>query len=355
MRYTSFEKSIFEKINNAIHDVTPGVQVQAYHGGRQICDLSVGLTHPYYDLASLTKIIFTQQAMMTAFDKGQWNFENKVVDFVPNFFDKEMKVTSLLTHTSQLDWWKPFYLDLSGNAEQDWSIKRQRLFNLLNSPTNIKASDKAVYSDLGFLVIGFILESIHQKNLLEVWNDIKGKFYPHSTLDFNVNNVKLFDENQYAPTEYCQVRKKVLRGEVHDENTWSMGGISTHAGLFGSIDDVSTYGLTMRSQLQGIANYSVRQKTAQSFAARAIPETVGDWAMGYMLPSRQNPSCGSSFSPTSIGHTGFTGTSCWYDIKTDLLVVILSNRVNYGRDNKAYIQLRPQIHNWVYEGVRKII
>ena len=327
MRYTSFEKSVYDKINNAIYDVTPGVLVQAYHDGRQICDLSVGSTQPYYDLASLTKIIFTQQAMMTAFDQGQWILESKVVDFIPHFFDPEMKITSLLTHTSQLDWWKPFYLDLAGSAEQDWTVKRQRLFNLLNSPDNIKTSEKAVYSDLGFLVLGFVLESIHQKNLLEVWKDLKEKFYPYSTLDFNVNNAKLFDENQYAPTEYCQIRGRALRGEVHDENTWSMGGISSHAGLFGSVDDVASYGLTVRSQLQGIANYSVRQKIAQSFAVRAIPDRVGDWALGYMLPSLPSPSCGTSFSPTSIGHTGFTGTSMWYDIKTDLLIVVLSNQI----------------------------
>ncbi|MBC7754079.1 MAG: serine hydrolase [Moraxellaceae bacterium] len=355
MRYTSFEKSVFEKINNAIHDVTPGVQVQAYHTGRQICDLSVGLTQPYYDLASLTKIIFTQQAMMVAFDKGQWTFESKVIDFVPDFFDPQMKLTSLLTHTSGFDWWKPFYLELVLNGDQDWINKRKQLFQLLNSSVNLKTSEKAMYSDLGFLTLGFVLENMHQKNLLQIWQDIKEKFYPHSTLDFNVNNVRLFDENLYAPTEYCQIRKRVLRGEVHDENTWALGGISTHAGLFGSIDDVSSYGLTLRAQLQGIANYSVRQKTARSFAARAVSVAVGDWAMGYMIPSMENPSCGSSFSPLSIGHTGFTGTSTWYDMKTDLLIVILSNRVNYGRDNKGYIKLRPLIHNWVYEGVRKLL
>jgi CubicO group peptidase (beta-lactamase class C family) len=207
---------------------------------------------------------------------------------------------------------------------------------------------------LGFITLGFILEAIYKKNILDVWLDVKEKYYPHSTLDFSINNIPQFDENFYAPTEFCPVRKKVLKGVVHDENTWAFGGVSSHAGLFGSIDDVATYGLTVRSQLQGIANYSVRQKTAQAFAARAIPEAVGDWAMGYMTPSMVSPSCGASFSKTSIGHTGFTGTSFWYDIKNDLAVVVLSNRVNYGRENKAYIQLRPQIHNWVYEGIGKI-
>lgn len=354
MRYTSFEKSIYEKIIQAIPDVTPGVMVRAYHVGRLICDLSVGSTQPYYDLASLTKIVFTQQAMMAAFDKNLWTPESRVIEFLPHFFDPQMKITSLLTHTSGFDWWKSFYKDLNTSDVVVWSEKRSKIYDLINTKNNIVPTDKAVYSDLGFITLGFILESIYQKNLLDVWIDIKEKYYPHATFDFSVNNIPQFDENLYAPTEYCPLRKKVLRGVVHDENTWAFGGVSSHAGLFGSIDDIASYGLTVRSQLQGIANYSVRQKNAQLFAARAIPESVGDWALGYMIPSQVTPSCGSSFSKTSIGHTGFTGTSFWYDIKNDLVVVILSNRVNYGRENKAYIQLRPQIHNWVYEGIGKI-
>lgn len=352
MRYSSFEKNIHDKIEKAIPDVTPGVVARAYHVGRLICDVAVGQTFPYYDLASLTKIIFTQQAMMSAFDRGVWNLESKVGDFLPDFFDPSMKITSLLTHTSQLDWWIPFYKDLGEG--KDWLQQRSKVYELLNQKANKKSSDIAVYSDLGFITLGFILEKMYQKNLWETWKEIKERYYSHTDLDFNVNNVPRFDENLYAPTELCEVRKRVSRGEVHDENTWSFGGVSSHAGLFGSIDDVAGYGLTIRSQLQGIANYSVRQKTAQLFAARAIPEDVGDWALGHMIPSKNNPSCGSSFSKNSIGHTGFTGTSCWYDIKTDLLVIILSNRVNYGRENKAYIQLRPQIHNWIYEGIQKI-
>lgn len=355
MKHTSFELSVIGKIAQAIPDVTPGVVVRAYHAGRLICDIAVGNTYPYYDLASLTKIIFTQQAMMEAFDKGLWSFESKVIDFIPQFFDSKMTVKSLLTHTSQFDWWKSFFKSLvpQGKEPEDWKLQRPKLFELINQSSNIQKSEKAVYSDLGFLSLGFILEKIHQKDLLGVWNDIKDKYYSHSTMDFHINNKPLYAEHFYAPTEYCQYRQRSLRGEVHDENTWALGGISTHAGLFGSIDDIAIYGLTIRSQLQGIATYNIRQKTAQAFARRAVSEDKGDWSVGHMLPSENNPSCGVLFSKTSIGHTGFTGTSCWYDIKNDLLVVILSNRVNYGRENKAYIGLRPQIHTWIAEGIQK--
>ena len=199
------------------------------------------------------------------------------------------------------------------------------------------------------------LEKIYQKSILDVWNDLKSRYYPTTTLGFHVENKTDIPKAQFAPTEDCAWRKKIMRAEVHDENTWSFGGVSSHAGLFGSIEDVSAVGLNLRSQLQGIARYNIRQKTAQLFATRAIPSEVGDWALGYMMPSLQSPSCGPHFSIFSIGHTGFTGTSMWYDPRHDLLVIVLSNRIHYGRDNKAFIQLRPQIHSWIFESLKRTV
>jgi serine-type D-Ala-D-Ala carboxypeptidase len=350
MRYSSQEQKLVEKIKNAIPDVTPGVVARAYHVGRLVCDISVGTTYPYYDLASLTKIIFTQQAMMELFDRGIWNFDSKVKDFLPDYkHDTLMK--EVLTHTSGLEWWRPYYQEI--DLSKTWQEKRNWIFNSINK-SEVKKSDKAVYSDLGFILLGFVLEKIHQKDILEIWNDLKSKYYPTTTLEFHVENKTELPRERFAPTEDCPWRKKILKGEVHDENTWSFGGISTHSGLFGSIEDVSAFGLNLRSQLQGIARYSIRQKTAQLFAQRALPVEVGDWAMGYMMPSISGASCGPHFSVLSIGHTGFTGTSCWYDPRNDLLVVVLSNRVHYGRENKGFISLRPQIHSWIYETLKRV-
>ncbi|MGZ3692367.1 MAG: serine hydrolase, partial [Pseudobdellovibrio sp.] len=198
------------------------------------------------------------------------------------------------------------------------------------------------------------LEKLNEKNIYDVWTDLKQKYYPTTALDFHLENKTDVPIERFAPTEDCVWRKRIMRAEVHDENAWSFGGVSTHAGLFGSIEDVSAFGLNVRSQLQGIARYSIRQKTAQLFAQRAIPGDVGDWAMGYMMPTPGSASCGPHFSELSIGHTGFTGTSFWYDPKDDLLVLILTNRIHYGRENKAYISLRPQIHTWIYESLKRI-
>jgi CubicO group peptidase (beta-lactamase class C family) len=350
MKYTSQETKLVQKIQAAIPDVTPGVTARAYHVGRLVCDISVGQTYPYYDLASLTKVIFTQQAMMEAFDAGKWNLESKVKDFLPAF-KHDIFIKELLTHTSGLEWWLPFYKDI--DLAPVWSEKRNWIFDQINNSV-LKKTGKAVYSDLGFILLGFILEKIGDKNLLEVWGDLKSRYYPATTLNFHIENATDLPREQFAPTEDCPWRKRILRAEVHDENTWSFGGISTHSGLFGSIEDVSAFGLNLRSQLQGIARYSVRQKTAQLFASRAIPVEAGDWALGYMMPSLNSASCGPHFSVLSIGHTGFTGTSFWYDPRSDLLVILLSNRVHYGRDNKDFIALRPQIHSWIYESLKRI-
>lgn len=350
IRHSVLEKNLITHLETGIRDVTPGVLVRAYHGGRVICDVGVGQTFPYYDLASLTKIIFTTQAMMYAFELKKWDFQTKVSDILSWFPHKETRIQDLMTHMAGLEWWMPFYKDI--NLSLETKQKREQLKNML-----IKApcspSGKAIYSDLGYFVLSFLLEEFFNKGLYEIWADIKEKFYSGTTLDFHPNNKTEIRSSLFAPTEECAWRGKLVQAEVHDENAWALDGVSTHAGLFGSIDDLGWYSLHLRSQLQGIARYFVKQKTAQLFAKRAIPTEAGDWATGYMMPSLGASSSGKYFSSESIGHTGFTGTSCWYDPQTDISILILSNRVLYGRALKGFAQLRPEIHNWVIEGFRR--
>ena len=288
---------------------------------------------------------------MEAFDKGLWNFETQVRDLLPDF-KPQILIKDLLTHTSGLEWWRPFYQSVP--LELSWPEKRRWLYQEINNSV-VKKNGQAVYSDLGFMLLGFVLEKIHQQDLLSIWQSVKERYYPSTSFDFHVNNKTDKSQDLFAPTEDCPWRQRIMRAEVHDENTWSLGGVSTHAGLFGSIEDVSAFGLNVRSQLQGIARYSIRQKTAQLFATRAIPAESGDWALGYMMPSVEGASCGPHFSVLSIGHTGFTGTSFWYDPRHDLLVLVLSNRVHYGRENRAFVGLRPQIHSWIYESLRRTV
>lgn len=350
MKNSSFEQKLITKISENLPGAAPGVMVQVHQNGKKIADIAVGDTFAYYDLASLTKIIFTTQAIIRAFQEGLWNLKTKVVDILPWFPHPEMHITDLLNHSSGLAWWLPIYKDLNleSSVADRWNQVAQMVRNM-----PLEKKDESVYSDVGFLVLTFILESLFESPLKEIWIKTKEIFYPRLSIDFNYDNEPHHPRRFYAPTEKCPWRGRVLQGEVHDENAWALGGVSTHAGLFGSIDDIGWFALYLRGQLLGISKTVVKQKTAQLFATRSRPLGKGDFALGYMMPTPGNSSSGDYFSPYSIGHTGFTGTSIWYDPTQDLVVSILSNRVAFGRDQKDFLKLRPQIHNWVIEGLRR--
>lgn len=345
VKFSSFERKLAEKIEPELLHASPGVQIQAFQAGRKWVDISLGRHYPYYDLASLTKIIFTTQAALWAFQNGAWSLESRISDFLTWFPDPNTRVLQLLNHSSGLPWWLPAHESM---GPEDW---HERLPELVRT-CSMQPNSESVYSDVGFWVLGFILEKLYDKDLLEIWREVQELFYPRLSFEFHPGNHPLYPVEQYAPTERC-LRRGQLQGQVHDDNAYAFGGVAAHAGLFGSIDDVSWFGLFLRGQLQGISKTLIKQKTAQLFATRSRPPGAGDWALGYMMPTQGRSSSGDFFSPYSIGHTGFTGTSFWYDPIQDLMVVILSNRVAFGRENENFKKLRPRIHNWIVEGLRR--
>lgn len=352
MRTTLLESRLKAKIEEKLPGAAPGLQLQVHQGGRKFCDISVGDTYPYYDLASLTKIIFTVPALMLAFEKGLWQLDSRVTDFWPDFPHRDVTLVQILSHSSGALWWHPFYkdLDLLSSVE----VRRAQVKEIIKT-LPFEARDASVYSDIGFLILGICLEEMEQKSLLDIWKAQKHLLYPGlSTLDFHPDNKSPQPSRFYAPTERDPWRGRLIQGECHDENAFALGGVSSHAGLFSSIDDVSWYGLFLRSQLLGISKTSFKLKTARIFTTRARPLGRGDWALGFMMPTPGSASCGDYFSPYSVGHLGFTGTSIWYDPHPDLLVVLLSNRVLLGREVHEFKKLRPMIHNWVVEELKRI-
>jgi len=160
MKYTTLENRLVESITRSIKDVTPGVVVRAYQSGKLIVDISVGQTYPYYDLASLTKIIFTVQAMMQAYDKGFWDLQQSVQSHLPWFphreiSNKEILIKDLLTHTSGLPWWLPLYKEISNEVpiSKRWDVVQQQIIR-----ASFENTGKSVYSDVGFWVLKFLLE-----------------------------------------------------------------------------------------------------------------------------------------------------------------------------------------------------
>ncbi len=245
MKYSVFEKGLINQLEAKIKDVTPGLMVRAYLNGKIFCDVAVGEVYAYYDLASLTKTIFTVQAFMHTFEQGLWNLETRVKEHLPWFANEELTIREVLTHRSGLPWWLPFYQWCDLN--KDYAGRREQLQEVM-AKTPLESKEQSVYSDVGFWLLGFILEAILKKPLPEIWVDIKNRFFEGTTLDFHMGNEPLNRRNLYAPTEECSWRKRVLQGEVHDENCWAMGGLSTHAGLFGCFSDLCWYAFHVRSQ-----------------------------------------------------------------------------------------------------------
>ncbi len=346
---------------------TPGFCVQAYLRGKKILDLEVGETFRYYDWASVTKIVMGTTSCMQAVDDEVLSLTGLVSQYFPEFkspyrgeLQKFSRVRDLLSHSAGMTWWQPFYqsLDLKLSRAERWQQMRGLLVEAIGSCEKL-SQRKSVYSDLDYLILGYILEEVREMPLLDIWQDLAERLELSHT-HYHVDNKPKYARKYYAPTENCGFRNKIVQGEVHDENAWALGGVAAQAGLFGPIEDLSKWGLFFRESL--LASTTTRSskarklaspQTVQRFAKRAIPKGVGDWALGLMMPSPLRASCGRYFSPVSVGHTGFTGTSLWFDPKRDLLVVILSNRVNPTRTNSKFVKLRPLMHNFIVESIRE--
>jgi CubicO group peptidase (beta-lactamase class C family) len=355
------ERHFLSKLGDAWVGTTPGICVQAHHQGKKILDLKIGKTYPIYDWASLTKIAFTVSRLMVLHDERKFRVNDPVAEWV-SWYPRAHKarLRDLLSHSAGLTWWYPFYKDVVRKTkpgispEEAWRVfekilKSRVLKDLKGEKFSLKT--KSVYSDLDFFLLGLSLEKISGASLYENWLEHRDLLGLKNT-DFHRGNKtpKMHPKMKCAPTEIDRVwRDKTLQGEVHDQNTWSIKGVAPHAGLFGPIDDLSVFGLSLRRAMLGQSRSFVSEKTACLFTRRAVPRSRGDWALGFTLPTKGATSCGPLFSPKSVGHLGFTGTSLWFDPQRDLLVTILSNRVYPNVENKAFASLRAPMHTWIAE------
>tara|TARA_B100001248_G_scaffold262672_1_gene260742 strand:+ start:13041 stop:14027 length:987 start_codon:yes stop_codon:yes gene_type:complete len=318
--------------SNTLKETSPAGEIMAFHRGELCFHQSWGKTYKYYDLASLTKILFTNDLLQMAIKQKLLKLSDPVHRFLP-YWHKGVKIENLLRHDAGYTWWKPFYRRLPLHAPIE--LKPAYLQKLIVQEKPVK-SKQAVYSDIDYFILGFVLEKIFNMPLSYGYELLEHPFH------FNVGNQAKYNKYFYAPTEKCSWRGKRLQGEVHDQNAWALGGVAPHAGLFGSIQDMRTWFLDFRLRLK-------RDAILKNFCRRAMPVSRGDWALGYMMPSKGKASCGSKFSLKSIGHTGFTGTSFWYDPEVDLGVIVLSNRIYRGANHKQIRKTRPWIHDHIYE------
>jgi beta-N-acetylhexosaminidase len=325
---------------------------QAFGRLTYAADAPVTTVDTLFDLASLTKVIATATLVMRAVDEGMLALEDMVADRLPAWRgpDRErVTVADLLEHASGLTAFLPFFRDHHGRADFERAI--------CTLPLEYPPRTQSIYSDLGFMLLAFILEDAYRVPFSDLFRPdrifrlkaeatgVKGE--PASFSDsssFRSDSSLLFNppkelRARCAPTELDLWRGRLLQGEVHDENTWELGGAAGHAGLFGTAEAVGTFA---RLVLNGSL---AKPETLERFVRKStVPGSSRALGWDTMLPTS---SCGTRLSPRAIGHTGFTGTSLWIDPAQDLYVVFLTNRVHPARDNNQIQSLRRLVHDAV--------
>ncbi len=294
-----------------------------------------------YDLASLTKVVVTTTMAMILVDEGKLDINKPVSAFLPEFrggAKDKVTVWHLLTHSSGIDWWAPLYKELKG---KDAYVRRILAMDLVYEP-----GTKSVYSDLGVILLGEILERVAGQDL-----ESFARARVLGPLGMKDTTYRPGPElrPRIAPTENDPWRGHVLRGEVHDENAAALGGVAPHAGLFSTASDLARFAQMLLDG--GVFEHQriVSRETVERFTKRAgVPDSSR--ALGWDTPS-ENSSAGSLFGPRSFGHTGFTGTSMWMDPDRNLFVILLTNRVHPTRENNAIREVRRAVADAVVRGL----
>jgi len=319
-----------------------------YEGGAPVTERTV------WDLASLTKVVGLTTAAMMLVDEGKLDVGAPVTRYVPEFAagGDSVTVRHLLTHSSGLPAWKPFFQGVRS---------RRQMFSLVNAePLEAAPGARMVYSDLGAMLLTEIVERVSGQRLDRFLQ--ARLFRPLGMRQTRFRPPRSWLE-RIAPTEVDTTwRHRLVRGEVHDENAASMGGVSGHAGLFSTAPDLVRFvQFLLRGGATEGAGTGAQGHRGTGGAQLVGAQTVAEFtraqqpgfssrALGWDTPS-ENSSAGTRLSARAFGHTGFTGTSIWVDPEKDLFVILLTNRVYPTRENNLIRDVRRQVADLAVEAV----
>ena len=315
-----------------------------------------------FDLASLTKPLATTLGIMLLVNEKKIHLDDQVTRYLPAFANPATKIRHLLNHTSGLPAWKPYYENvircaISGRTRFDGSRSaKSYILEQVHRETSLsEPGTQALYSDLGFMVLGEIIELISGSNLDLFFHErISQPFKLRSTAfvelkQFTIPRIQP-NEDEIAPTELCPWRKKVLCGEVHDDNAFALGGVAGHAGLFSSARDIHAIVAQLDRCLRGCSSFLPQWLIHEFFTKDdSVPDSTH--ALGWDTPAPERSSSGMHFSRSSVGHLGFTGTSLWWDLEQHCHVILLTNRVHPNRNNEKIKQFRPKIHDLIMQAI----
>ncbi|HEY6508991.1 MAG TPA: serine hydrolase [Vicinamibacterales bacterium] len=292
-----------------------------------------------YDLASLTKVVATSSIAIRAVEHGAIGLDDTVRAYAPAWVAPDraaVTLRDLLAHASGLPAWAPLFRTHQGAEAYKDAI--------CSTPLDYPPRTRSVYSDLGFMLLGFILSGEHSlaARFDALWTSIGAgedlQFLPPAAW-----------RRRTAPTGMDEWRGRTLVGEVHDQNCFALGGVAGHAGLFGTASAVGTFARHLLQVLDGRGGAFARTTLATFVARRAeVPHSSRALGWDTMLPTS---SCGGRMSARAFGHTGFTGTSLWIDPDAGCYVVLLSNRVHPTADGDGIGAVRAAFHDAAMEEV----
>lgn len=316
-----------------------------------------------FDVASLTKVMGTAALAATLVDRGWLRWDTPVAAFFPGYHSPAIHIGHLLAHTSGLPALFPYWERLrelhSGVPIESVPVRiRQRQARELTLSVRPEAAlgERAVYSDVGYILAGFMLEELTgmplDKAVRElVWDPMRlyGPHFRHVTSDPERGR-----DESVAATEDSEWRGGVLQGQVHDDNCWAMGGYAGHAGVFAPIRDVLFFARALvHGHFSPESTIRMWTRVTPPVGPEGCERTLG-WDTPTVSPSGPASSAGRYFSPRSIGHLGFTGTALWIDPDVPMAGALLTNRVHPSRANDRIRQLRPAFFDALREDLAEL-
>jgi len=335
-------------IKQAISDsVFPGAQVAVVKEGEMVWLYQEGqqtykkdspqvTAETIYDVASLTKVTSTTPVAMKLVEQKKLPLDEPVKEFIPEFTSGEKdKVTirHILTHSAGLKAYAEFPLGTTAAEIVDSIIER---------PLVAVPGEEYIYSDFGPILLGEIMEKVTGRSLEDLAASYVFRPLGMTSTMFNPDAALL---PRIAPTEIDErYNRGVVRGIVHDERAWQLGGVAGHAGLFSTATDLAHYAQMMINRGFYGGHRYFRRSTIEDFTRLQEIPPGSERTLGWDTPSEKGSLAGDYFSPGSYGHTGFTGTSMWIDPNREIAVILLTNHVYPSRGNTP-----DEFANWKAE------
>lgn len=305
-----------------------------------------------FDLASLTKPIVVVSLFMREIQKGNIKLEDRLEKFLPSKWIgrafRGVTIDQVLSHRAGFPAHAKLFEHLIGTEP---GRRKEEFVKYILSCTR---EANPVYSDLGYIILGYVLETVNERPLNEIFSSSEGIFYNQhlSFLPVKMPESPCSPPVHFAPpppavsTGWCHWRRRLLSAEVHDCNCYWLGGVSGHAGLFGTSGAVFSWASRLWKSFSNRdgqeSNFWCSREVMSEFLRK--PDDTSSWARGFDTPTPGNSTVAPYFSMRSVGHYGFTGTSFWIDLEDGFTIVLLTNRVYYETDREIFRRFRRTVH-----------